>query len=66
MIPERFFPPLPVVRVALCIRCRRNTTAPIPVRWIESTSGPGTTLDACPDCAPGLGAGPTPEDVQTF
>lgn len=49
--------------VALCIRCHRNTTAPTPVRWIESTSGPGTTLYACPDHAPELGAGPTPDDV---
>ncbi|MFE3946052.1 hypothetical protein ACFXPV_29980 [Streptomyces sp. NPDC059118] len=50
-------------RVALCIECRELTRAPIPVRWIQSNSGPGTTLYACPDHAVTLGAGPTPEDV---
>lgn len=64
MTADELFPSLPPVRGALCIRCHRNTTAPIPVRWIESNSGPGTTLYACPDCAPTLGAGPTPEDTR--
>lgn len=63
MTPERFFPPLPAVQVALCVRCHRNTTAPIAVRWIESTSGPGTTLWACPDHAPELTPGPMPDEL---
>ncbi|TGB00575.1 hypothetical protein [Streptomyces sp. MZ04] len=52
----------PVVTVALCIKCTKNTSAPVAVRWIHSTSGPGATLYACPECAPELGAGPTPDD----
>lgn len=52
---------LPAVTVALCIGCERNTTAPIAIRWIQSTSGPGTTLYGCPTCAPKLTPGPTPD-----
>lgn len=38
----------PVATVALCVKCRKPTNAPMPVRWIESNCGPGTTLWACP------------------
>lgn len=55
--------PLPAVNVALCVECHTLTNAPVPVRWIQSTSGPGTTLYACPEHAVKLGAGPTPGDV---
>ncbi len=55
---------LPEPTPALCIGCERLTTAPVPIRWIESVSGPGTTLYACPDCAPHLSSGPTPEDFR--
>ncbi|MFB6535086.1 MULTISPECIES: hypothetical protein [Streptomyces] len=49
--------------VALCIKCHKLTDAPVAVRWIESDSGPGATLYACPEHAVQLGAGPTPDDV---
>ncbi len=48
--------------VALCVKCHTLTTAPMAVRWIQSNSGPGTTLYACPAHAVELGAGPTPGD----
>lgn len=63
MITEEAFPGTLSGIAALCIECKALTRAPIPVRWIESTSGPGTTLYACPDHAVKLGAGPTPDDV---
>ncbi|MFJ2407137.1 hypothetical protein ACIOUE_38220 [Streptomyces xanthochromogenes] len=63
MTAEELFPLVLPARVALCIECKTLTRAPIAVRWIQSTSGPGTTLYACPDHAVKLGAGPTPDDV---
>lgn len=63
MTGEELFPLVLPGPVALCCDCHRLTTAPIPVRWIPSTSGPGTTLYACPEHAAKLGAGPTPGDV---
>ncbi|MEU2825899.1 hypothetical protein ABZ763_27460 [Streptomyces bacillaris] len=44
--------------VALCVVCKTNTKAPVPVRDIPSTSGPGTTLYACPEHAAALPPGP--------
>ncbi|MFD9817287.1 hypothetical protein [Streptomyces sp. NPDC059080] len=44
--------------IAICCRCVRETTAPVAVRYIDRTSGPGVTLHACPDCAPHLIPGP--------
>ncbi len=35
--------------VATCCVCRTRTRAPIAVRYIEQTSGPGYTLYVCPD-----------------
>lgn len=35
--------------VALCVVCKKVTKTPVPVRDIPSTSGPGTTLYACPE-----------------
>ncbi|MCX5203898.1 hypothetical protein OG897_20875 [Streptomyces sp. NBC_00237] len=52
---------LPEPTPALCIGCKCLTTAPVVVRCIESASGPGTTLYACPTCAPKLTPGPTPD-----
>ncbi len=63
MTAEELFPEVPTGHVALCVGCHTVTRAPIPVRWIQSTSGPGTMLYACPDHAVALGAGPTPEDA---
>lgn len=50
--------------VALCIGCHRLTTAPVAVRWIENSSGPGTTLWGCPGCAPKLGTGPALAEAE--
>lgn len=47
----------------ICCHCERETTAPVPVRYIESPSGPGRTLYACPDCAPKLTPGPLPGET---
>ncbi len=58
MTTEELFPDVLPSDVALCTVCKANTHAPIPVRWIQSTSGPGTTLYACPDHAVKLRAGP--------
>ncbi|MEU9707447.1 hypothetical protein AB0E21_02340 [Streptomyces sp. NPDC047967] len=63
MTADELFPEVLAGHVAFCVVCETNTRAPIPVRWIQSNSGPGTTLYACPDHAVKLGAGPTPEDV---
>ncbi|OKJ50845.1 hypothetical protein [Streptomyces sp. CB02115] len=63
MTADELFPVVLAGHVALCVECKTVTRAPVPVRWIQSTSGPGTTLYACPDHAVTLGAGPTPEDV---
>lgn len=63
MTVDELFPEVVTGHVARCVVCHEATRAPIPVRYIESSSGPGTTLYACPDHAVTLGAGPTPEDV---
>lgn len=54
---------LPAVNVALCVECRALTHAPVPIRWIESVSGPGTTLYACPGHAEQLVPGPMPGEL---
>lgn len=51
MTVEELFPVVLTGFVALCVECKTVAQAPIPVRWIQSTSGPGTTLYACPDHA---------------
>ncbi|MGW2425089.1 hypothetical protein ACWC0C_38610 [Streptomyces sp. NPDC001709] len=63
MTADELFPKVFTGAVALCVECKTLTRAPIPVRWIQSNSGPGTTLYACPEHAVKLGAGPTPDDV---
>lgn len=55
----------PAVTTARCMKCHRLTAAPIPVRWIQTTSGPGATLWACPDHAPEVAPGPMPGEVPT-
>lgn len=54
--------PAPEPSGASCVRCKRWTYAPVPVRYIERASGPGVTLYACPSHAVALGAGPTHAD----
>ncbi len=56
-------PPAPV-HVALCVKCRTLTNAPVAVRWIQSVSGPGTTLCACPDHVQELTPGPLPGELE--
>ncbi|WP_405647472.1 hypothetical protein [Streptomyces uncialis] len=46
MTADELFPEVLAGRVALCVGCHEVTSAPIPVRYIESASGPGTTLYA--------------------
>jgi len=40
------------VRTEHCCGCGKDTERPVLVRCIESASGPGGMLYACPDCAP--------------
>lgn len=39
--------------VRMCVTCQTITEQPILIRSIEQNSGPGWSLYACPDCAPG-------------
>jgi hypothetical protein len=55
---------VPAVTVALCIKCHKLTNAPVAVRWIQSASGPGTTLYACPDHVAELAPGPLPGELE--
>lgn len=48
---------------AVCCQCRRWTTAPVEVRYVERPSGPGVALHACPVCAPHVTHGPTPDEL---
>ncbi|MEU3450375.1 hypothetical protein AB0H29_24580 [Streptomyces thermolilacinus] len=50
--------------VALCIVCKKNTKAPVPVRWIQGTSNAGTTLYACPDHAAKVTPSPMPGELE--
>ncbi|MCM2389356.1 hypothetical protein [Streptomyces albipurpureus] len=63
MSPEELFPEVSPDPAAYCCDCGRITRAPITVRYVLSSSGPGTILYACPGCFPRLDCGPTPEDV---
>lgn len=55
----------PTGDVAVCVACKKITTAPVAVREIQSTSGPGTTLWACPEHAEELAPGPMPGERGT-
>lgn len=55
----------PLVTVAWCVTCRTLTNAPLPVRWIESDCGPGTTLWACPTHAAELVPGPVEGELES-
>lgn len=39
--------------VRMCVGCQTISNTPILIRSIEQGSGPGWSLYACPDCAPG-------------
>lgn len=51
--------------VALCVVCKTVTKAPVAVRYISRTSGPGTTLYACPDHVTQVSPGPTLGELDT-
>lgn len=63
MTGPELFPLLLPANVAVCIVCHVRTEAPVAVREIHSTSGPGTTLWACPEHAPSLAPGPMPGEL---
>jgi hypothetical protein len=46
-------PAVKVVRppIRMCVHCNDTTDQPIFVRWVDSGSGPGWNLYACPPCA---------------
>ncbi|MCM2391829.1 hypothetical protein [Streptomyces albipurpureus] len=46
-----------------CCDCGKLTRAPIAVRHLHTTNGPGTTLYTCPHCFPNHDPGPTPGDL---
>ncbi|MBB0229119.1 hypothetical protein [Streptomyces calidiresistens] len=47
----------------VCCNCERRTTAPTPVRYVQTMSGPGFILYACPQCVLSVPHGPLPDDV---
>ncbi|MFF2788661.1 hypothetical protein ACFVT6_18125 [Streptomyces sp. NPDC058049] len=55
--------PPPLGNVAVCVKCHCLTATPVAVRHIESTSGPGTTLWACPEHAASVAPGPMPGEL---
>jgi len=63
MTADELFPVVLAGRVALRIERKTLTRAPVPARWIQSASDPGTTLYSCPDHVVTLGAGPAPDDA---
>ncbi|MBC3987806.1 hypothetical protein H8N00_02560 [Streptomyces sp. AC563] len=63
MTPEWLSADPPGPHSAVCVHCRRLTFAPVEVRYIESMSGPGIVLYACPEHAPHVGVpDPHPDD----
>ncbi|GGZ12232.1 hypothetical protein GCM10010387_00080 [Streptomyces inusitatus] len=42
--------------------CGHITSAPVAIRWIQTASGPGRTLYACPDCVHLYNPGPHWDD----
>ncbi|GGP40462.1 hypothetical protein [Streptomyces melanogenes] len=66
MTGDELFPLTLPGPVAVCCDCHGITRAPIPVRWIQSTSGPGTTLYVCPDCAPRYSPGPQWDELPAM
>ncbi|GAA0456008.1 hypothetical protein GCM10009544_18420 [Streptomyces stramineus] len=63
MSVAEYFPPIPEAPAAQCCKCLRATSAPVAVRYVETGSGPGIPLYACPHCAPSVPAGPHWDDV---
>ncbi|MCE7078900.1 hypothetical protein [Streptomyces sp. ST2-7A] len=57
------FTPEPPADGVVCCNCERRTTAPTPVRYVQTVSGPGFVLHACPQCVLTVPHGPLPDDV---
>ncbi|MEW1546145.1 hypothetical protein [Streptomyces tsukubensis] len=66
MTTDALTSPPPQLVTARCLKCATKTTAPVHIRWLPSPSGPGTTLYACPHCAPNVPHGPTPDEDLTY
>ncbi|MCM2388938.1 hypothetical protein [Streptomyces albipurpureus] len=63
MSTDELFPDISPDPVAHCCDCGKLTRAPITIRHIGSTNGPGTTLYTCPHCFPNHDPGPTPSNI---
>ncbi|MEU5161317.1 hypothetical protein AB0G74_17145 [Streptomyces sp. NPDC020875] len=67
MTGEGLTQPPPPARTAICCRCGRPTYAPVAVRYVGPGDGraaaQGTTVYACPLCAPILAPGPIPDEM---
>ncbi|MEU6443972.1 hypothetical protein [Streptomyces sp. NPDC047046] len=48
----------------LCVWCHELTTAPVPVRYVQTGSGPGVTQYACPAHVMLCGVGPMPGELD--
>lgn len=57
------FPEIPPVRLYACVGCGAQTSAPVAVRYLPGTSGPGHVQYACPGCVTRFLPGPTPGEV---
>jgi hypothetical protein len=55
-LTEDWHAPAAQPRALACIGCGEITDQPTLVRCVETGSGPGGMLYACPTCAPGYGA----------
>ncbi|MGW4205203.1 hypothetical protein [Streptomyces sp. NPDC004726] len=62
MTAESLTTELPPAHSALCCLCGRYTTAPVVVRYVERSSGPGLIVYACPEDAMALAPGPGPDE----
>ena len=47
----------------MCVECEELTTEPVVISEVHAGSGPGFTVYACPECAPGLPRPPDPFDL---
>lgn len=63
MSPEGLTEEPPTGAVDLCVECQSPTNAPVAVRWVQTSSGPGRILWACPAHVTELVPGPTPGEL---
>ncbi|MCM2391291.1 hypothetical protein [Streptomyces albipurpureus] len=60
---DELFPDISPDPAEHCCDCGKLTRAPIAIRHLHTTNGPGTTLYTCPHCFPNHDPGPTPGDL---